>query len=297
MKELIIKPENQEGMVYITESLVTKSLIGQAEDLAAEHEAFNANYVIGGRKALYNLLGKIAVLVEQFDASVDKAELIKIVRKNLQEQYGIKTQENTSDVTVLVRYITRADRKTAHVYARAIETARANQVAPAQFSEYLEQAGGVERIRANGVDCEGGDLSKSSQHEKLEIIRKYLNARRDFPLASIKFSGKQGLQADRSGDLNILVCSSLNGRYYVLAKLVPDVALERNVLEGLAQKLPDNLKQARKDVERFYTKAMKKRSSASLKLMIKRRPEVAESMLRAKRFRSLALVKSSSQSL
>jgi hypothetical protein len=277
--------------------VVTKTLISQAEDLAAEHEEFNTNYVIGGRKALYNLLGKIAVLVERFDAALDKAELIKIVRKNLQEQYGIKTQENTSDVTILVRYITRADRKTAHVYARAIETARANQIAPAQFSGYLEQAGGVERIRANGVECEDGNQSKSSQLEKLEIMRKYLNARRDFPLASIKFSGKQGLQADRSGDLNVLVCSSLNGRYYVLAKLVPDAALERNVLEGLAQKLPDNLKLARKDVERFYTKAMKKRSSTSLKLMIKRRPEVAESMLRAKRFRSLALVKSSSQSL
>ena len=130
--------------------VVTKSLIGQAEDLAAEHEAFNTNYVIGGRKALYSLLGKIAVLVDQFDAAVDKADLIKIVRKNLQEQYGIKTQDNTSDITVLVRYITRAERKTAHVYARAIETARANQIAPAQFTEYLEQAGGIEQIRAIG---------------------------------------------------------------------------------------------------------------------------------------------------
>jgi 2-methylaconitate cis-trans-isomerase PrpF len=148
----LVEVINQDVVVTSGNLVVTKTLIGQAEDLAAEHEAFNTNYVIGGRQALYSLLGKIAALVEQFDAAVDKDELLEIVRTQLQEQYGIKTQHNTSDITVLVRYITPADRKTAHVYTRAIETARANQIAPAHFAGYLEQAGGVERIRAVNVN-------------------------------------------------------------------------------------------------------------------------------------------------
>ena len=277
--------------------VVTKSLIGQAEDLAAEHEAFNTNYVIGGRQALYSLLGKIAALVEQFDAAVDKDELLEIVRTQLQEQYGIKTQHNTSDITVLVRYITRADRKTAHVYARAIETARANRIAPAHFAGYLEQAGGVERIRANGVESIDSEISKPSLQEKLDLTRKYLNARREFPIATVGVSAKQAVNFGVASHFNVLVCSEHEGCYYVLAKLSADEALEKKLVEALAQQLTDDLKQVHKNVDRFYAKAMKKRSQNTLKALIKQRPAVASGMLRANRIRSLALAKSNTQSI
>ena len=203
----LVEVINQDVVVQTGNLVVTKTLIGQAEDLAAEHEAFNTNYVIGGRQALYSLLGKIAALVEQFDAAVDKDELLEIVRTQLQEQYGIKTQHNTSDITVLVRYITRADRKTAHVYTRAIETARANQIAPAHFAGYLEQAGGVERIRANGVEGVDNSVLKPSLQEKLDLTRKYLNARREFPIATVSVSAKQAVNFGAASHLNVLVCS------------------------------------------------------------------------------------------
>lgn len=277
--------------------VVTKSLIGQAEDLAAEHEAFNTNYVIGGRKALYDLLGKIAVLVEQFDAAVDKNELIKIVRKNLQEQYGIKTQENTSDTTVLVRYITRADRKTAHVYTRAIETAKANQINPERLPEYLNQAGGVERIRANAAESSQSDLPKHSLKAKLDITRKYLNARREYPVASFTIKAQHDAHFGEAGQLNLLVCSEYQGRYYVLAKLPADTTLEEKVVSDLAEQLPDNLNKFRKNVERFYAKAMKKRSENTLKLLIKRRPAVAAGVLRNKRMQAASLAKSNTHSI
>ncbi len=277
--------------------MVTKTLIGQAEDLAAEHEAFNTNYVIGGRKALYSLLGKIAALVEQFDAAVDKDELLEIVRTQLQEQYGIKTQQNTSDITVLVRYITRADRKTAHVYARAIEVARANQIAPAHFAGYLEQVGGVERIRANGIESADNSVLKPSFQEKLNLTRKYLNARREFPIATVSVNTKQAVNFGAASHLNVLVCSEREGRYYVLAKLSADETLEKKLVEVLAQQLPDDLKQVDKNIDRFYDKAMKKRSQNTLKALIKLRPAVAAGIMRANRIRSLALAKSNTQSI
>ena len=293
----IIKEISDQNIAESTSLTITKTLIGQAEDLAAEHEAFNTNYVIGGRQALYSLLGKIAALVEQFDAAVDKDELLEMVRKQLQEQYGIKTQHNTSDITILVRYITRADRKTAHVYARAIETARANQIVPAHFAGYLEQAGGVERIRANGVESEDNDVSKPSLQEKLDLTHKYLNARREFPIATVRVSAKQAVNFGAASHLNVLVCSEHGGFYYVLAKLSADEALEKKMVEALAQQLPDDIKQARKNIDRFYTKAMKKRSQNTLKALIKQRPAVAAGILRANRIRSLALAKSNTQSI
>jgi hypothetical protein len=287
----LVEVINQDVVVQTGNLVVTKTLIGQAEDLAAEHEAFNTNYVIGGRKALYSLLGKIAVLVERFDTAVDKDDLIKIVRKNLQEQFGIKTQENTSDVTVLVRYITRADRKTAHVYARAIETAKANQIAPAQFAGYLEQAGGVERIRAEGADSVDSDLGK-----RVGIARMHLNARKVFPITSFKLKSKGNVQEEGSSDLKVLICSESEGRQYVLAKLPIDSTLEKKVLDGLLQQLPNDLRSMSRQVTEFHKKAIKKKSKNTFKAIVKKRPVLAAGMLRIKRIRNLT-AQSNNQSI
>lgn len=265
--------------------VITKSLIGQVEDLAAEHEAFNAKYVIGGRKALYSLLGKIAGLMEQFDLSVDKAELIKTMRKNLQEQYGIKTQENTSDIAVLVRYITRADRKTAYLYAKAIEIARSNQIAPAQLAGYLEKGGGIERICS-----EGAVYGLSEKDHRLGIAKMYLNARRIFPLTSFKLHPKSRVQISNPSDLSVLICSEAVGRQYVLASLPIDSALEKKVLTGLVQQLPDDIKDMSRKVAEFHEKAKSKQSQNTFKAIVKKRSALAEGMLRIKRIRNLAEV-------
>lgn len=267
--------------------VVTKSLIGEAEDLAAEHEAFNTNYVIGGRKALYSLLGKISALVERFDAAVDKVEQIKSMRKILQEQYGIKTQENSSDITVLVRYITRADRKTAHIYARAIEIARSNQIAPEKFAGYLEKVGGVERIRSEGTADGLGDRDK-----RLGIAKMYLNARKVFPLTSFKLNPKSNVHLERSSDLNVLICSEAEGRHYVLAKLPIDSGLEKKVFDGLVRQLPNELKDMCKKVAEFHKKAKKKQSQNTFKAIVKKRPALAAGMLRNQKIRNLVIVQS-----
>ncbi len=137
-----------------TKLVVTKSLIAQADEVASAHEQFNLQYVVGGRVALYQLLGRMFALVQQFESAPDRKELISKIRHQLRSEHGIKTQANSSDTTVLVRYMTRTDRKTAHVYARAIESARANSISVDQLPSYIEQAGGLEQIRTNGAAAE-----------------------------------------------------------------------------------------------------------------------------------------------
>jgi len=241
--------------------VVTKSLIGQAEDLAAEHEAFNTNYVIGGRKALYSLLGKIAVLVERFDTAVDKDDLIKIVRKNLQEQFGIKTQENTSDVTVLVRYITRADRKTAHVYARAIETARENQITPVNVAGYLEKQGGIEQIRSIGVDVQAAEAFQESEKEQIKLAHEFLNARTETPFAS--FEAPKAFRGiyNKNCSYEYVICSlGPNGQYNVIGKLPAEAAFEHYAIKFFSKYLCKDMDEARAGVSKIVTEAQKQRA-------------------------------------
>jgi hypothetical protein len=257
--------------------VITKTLIGQADDLAREHEEFNDRYIVSGRKALYELLGKIYALAEQLDGCLDREDQVAILRKVLSEKYGIRTQENTSDTTVLVRYITQADRKTAHVYSRAIETARLKKIDSSKFAGYVEQAGGVERIRADNttpaITYQEVEAIETDRELRLELARKYLTARTELPLTSFSLGGRYK-QTQRATTFKQFICYERNGKYYVLAQQDVDDAQELKLVEQIAKGLDPNLKHAVKNVNTFYSKAMLKRKQRTIKEISKRRPEL-----------------------
>lgn len=270
----IIDAENNLNEVVI----INKTLIGQAEDLAKEHENFYNGYVVAGRKALYDLLGKIYALSEQLNAAVDREDQVNLLRSALASQHNIRTQENTSDTTVLVRYITRADRKTAHVYSRAIEAARANAIASSDFADYIEQAGGIERIRSNAATSATPLIADEDlvdeMEEMLELARDYLRARSELPIASFKLSSNS-LFAQTDGALKHYICHERNGRQYVLAQLPVDSYQETALVKSFAKVLCKNLSAAKLDIGRFHAKAMVKRKKRTIREITKRRPEVA----------------------
>jgi len=261
--------------------VTTRSLLSLAEDLAREHEDFNDRYIVAGRKALYELLGKIYALAEELDRCIDREDQVSLLKKVLSEKYGIRTQENTSDTTVLVRYITQADRKTAHVYSRAIETARLNKVDSSKFAGYVEQAGGVERIRADNatsaITHQEVEAIETDRELRLELARKYLTARTELPLTSFSLGGRYK-QTQRATTFKQFICYERNGKYYVLAQQDVDDAQELKLVEQIAKGLDPNLKHAVKNVNTFYSKAMLKRKQRTIKEITKRRPEVGASI-------------------
>lgn len=258
--------------------IISKTLIGQADDLAQEHEHFHDYYIVAGRKALYELLGKIYALSEQLNATVDRDEQVDLMRSTLASQYGIRTQENTSDTTVLVRYITRADRKTAHVYSRAIEAARANAIPSADFAGYVEKAGGVERIRANAVMANGINQDVSNNAEEMfDLTRKYLEARSELPMTSFRLPNKVP-SFKSTAKLNYFVCHERNGRYYVLSQLPVDLKEETNLIERLSEAMCRDLSVAKRNIKKFHAKAMIKRRKRSIREIAKKRPEIGAKM-------------------
>ena len=70
-----------------SELVVTKTIIGQADDLALEHEDFNDRYIVTGRLALYELIGKIYALFGQLESSIDKEEQIKMLKDLLFKKF------------------------------------------------------------------------------------------------------------------------------------------------------------------------------------------------------------------
>ncbi len=233
-------------------AVIVKTLIGQADDLALEHENFHTNYIVAGRTALYELLGKIYALSLTLDDALDKAEQISMMRSVLSEKYQIRTQDNTSDLTVLVRYITRADRKTAHVYARAIQSAQESGVLPKNMVGFIEHHGGIERIRIAGVDHES---TADIEQEKIELAKTYLAVKADSPFTS--FEGPKAFEGIYSNSCayEIVICSLGSGnKYNVIGKLPADPALEDLAIKHFSKHLCKNMDLARKEIAKMDQK-------------------------------------------
>jgi len=206
-----------------TNLIVTKSLMAQAMDLAEAHNEFHTQYVIGGRKALYEMLGNIMRFTVEVNASVEKDELISSIRHELQNQYNIKTQANSSTTAILVKYITRADRKTTHIYARAIDTAIASKIKAENFVEFAETEGGIEKIRAIGVDAELKEQAKTVADEKFELAEEYLVAREEIPFEVLDSSLNRMESECR---YEYLMCINTGKQLKVVMKVPADLAFE-----------------------------------------------------------------------
>lgn len=238
--------------------VVNKSLISQVEELATEHDLFNDQYIITGRRKLYELLSKIMGLAEQFEASPDREDLFFNLRYKLKEA-NIKVQENTSDVALLVKYITRADRKTAHVYTRAIETAMACHFKSTELPEAITSAGGLEKLRLASVDDAKVTAHQYLEDERLELTRTYLQSRGYLPFAKFPAPNQfDGINNDNC-EFEYVVCTVSNGQYNVVCKLPAEVEIENYVLKKLGSYLCKDMDLAREKIAKMRIKANEER--------------------------------------
>ena len=249
---------NKEIKMNTDQLVVNKSLISQAEELATEHDLFNDQYIVTGRRKLYELLSKIMELAEQFEASPDKEDLFFNLRYKLKEA-NIKVQENTSNVALLVKYITRADRKTAHIYTRAIETAMACHYKAAELPEAIVSAGGLEKLRLAAVDDESVILQQQLEVERLELTRTYLQSRGHFPFAKFPAPKQFDSIYNNNCEFEYVVCTISNGQYNVVCKLPAEVELENYALKSLSINLCKDIDTARESIGKMRIKANEER--------------------------------------
>jgi hypothetical protein len=254
METEIIEVENFE----IDNTLkINKTLISQADDLADEHEQFNTHYIVGGRLALYDLLAKILALYKKFQAAPDKKNLLGSMKHKMFHTYKIRVQSNSSDAGILVRYITRADRKTAHVYSRVIEFAVANQISVEQFTKYVQECGGIENIRSLGVNPTFRAQQAESEKSNWDLGWKYCIAREELPFAV--FETQKDFSKDKAVSFEYYACTTRKGRRYVVANIPADRAFDERAIQLIGNEL-SALENADERVANLYDEAMKIRN-------------------------------------
>ncbi len=126
---------------------ICQAIIADADTLAERHATYVSDFVTRANTELYAILADILKLHEQVEGSKQRDKLIKRMRENLRTNFNIKTQANTKTTALITKYVTRASRKTAHVYSRVLEVAIANGIGSADLVEFIKLKGGIDKVR------------------------------------------------------------------------------------------------------------------------------------------------------
>ena len=131
-------------------------VIKNGDALHTEYLAYEAQYVHRAHDELYALLEKIYGFVSDVLKRKDKEDAIAAVRKQLKDEYGIKTTNKTGDIGVLLRLILKkTHKKTLFTYKRTLQLAFDAGVEVCELADFIK--------RNNGID----KLSKSTEAKKL----------------------------------------------------------------------------------------------------------------------------------
>lgn len=151
--------------------VIDTAIIAQADSLAERHATYVTDFVTRANTELYAILAEILKIHEQVEGSKQRDKLIKQMRERLKSSHNIKTQANTKTTALVTKYVTRASRKTAHVYSRVLEVAIANGIGSADLVEFIKQKGGIDKVRMAVNSAETTQQIKAAEKSLQQQLR------------------------------------------------------------------------------------------------------------------------------
>lgn len=152
---------------------INHTIITHADLLAQRHEDYVNEFVTRANTELYSILAEIKLLHEKLVASPKQDKLIKQMRNTLKERYGLKTQANTKTTALVVKYVTRASRKTAHVYGRVLDIAIEKGIDSAGLVDFIKANGGIDKIR---VAVDSAEVQKQKKQAEVQLQKELKQA-------------------------------------------------------------------------------------------------------------------------
>lgn len=217
---------------------ITQTIFTHADLVAERHANYVNQFVTRANDELYAILAEILKLYEQIEASKQRDQLIKAMRKHLREVYSIKTQANTKTTALVTKYVTRASRKTAHVYSRVLDQAISQGVGSSNLVAFIKQRGGIDKLRQRVVSAEVAKQHRDQQQSLLKAMRKSLTQQHG--VATVNFGpATPALPAASDVTFDHLLCqfNPATQQYEVVAVLYPSSTLEDMAMNHYATML------------------------------------------------------------
>lgn len=207
---------------------ITQAIITHADLLAERHASYVSEFVTRANSELYVILAEILKLHEQVEASKQRDKLIKQMRRLLKDNYNIKTQTNTKTTALVVKYVTRASRKTAHVYGKVLDIAIADGITSDDLVDYIKCKGGIDKVRKAVASAETAQQHKAEETALQKALHSYLNQCHT-PIATVQLVDMQArFPCAKDVAFHQLLChfNTKTLQYEVVAAMYPSSAME-----------------------------------------------------------------------
>jgi hypothetical protein len=219
-----------------TKEAEIRAFITQGECLAIKHENYVAQYVTKANEDLYLLLGEILSFAEGILVTKNVKQIIKEMRSELTYTHKIKTQKNSTDLNIIVRFVTRTSRKNALIYSQVLAKAISLNIKSAELAQYIKANGGINKIRDKSNSTITADQANKLANLQTYYANKLLEARAEAsPYATFEIDKARTNELHdiaRHGDYIYMVCKSNGvGKFIVIDAVAMDKDLEARLLQ------------------------------------------------------------------
>jgi len=273
--------------------VMINQVLSEGDFLAQQQVDFYENYIVKANDVLYGLLAELMRYSDQVLGSDSKLEILSKMRSTLSKKYQIKVQKNTPELTIIVKYVVRTNRKNAHVYARVLDIAYRQDVMADELEDFIRQNGGIDRIRESNANLEAVAKKKARNEQKLNFIRALMREKVSMPISEFQIPMEWSSEIHDSGGVSEFfypVCVRVPGGFKVVGVVPMDMDFENEVLNRVYIDL--NSKTTCSEVDKQQITAAKQAISPEYLQSLKEERQLKDEKQRAQKLanQQLALV-------
>lgn len=124
------------------------AMIEALDKLAVERNEFEQTDLARTNMKLYKLLAMVYERYEQASAQEDVLKLTVAALTERMKAAGKRVQQNTTALSLFVRFVFDSERQRIFTYTRAIQAAQSNSIKPDGFAQFVIDEGGLEDCKA-----------------------------------------------------------------------------------------------------------------------------------------------------
>jgi hypothetical protein len=147
--------------------------ISEGENLFSLSEKYQAEFVVRGNQALYELLGSIYSLGLRIEQSENSNEIVRLMQKKIKADHDIKIGSAASAMSTMVQYVIRSDKRTCSRYAKVLEVAMAEDLSPEELPAYITRRGGVSQVREIESEAMAKKQGSKESAARLALLREF----------------------------------------------------------------------------------------------------------------------------
>ncbi len=206
--------------------------VQKLDALARRRQEWESTAFAKANEGLYAILAECQEIYEEkfLNAGDSDQKALRADLKARLEHAGVKVQNNTTTLTMVVRFVFGSDRKRAHGYNYVIRAALSHGVAPQQLPSWIKANGGIEEIKRKTVPSKKALANREIREAAIDQVKAAAETAAINPLGRVVFS-----EAILLGQHAVLVVQpSTDGTGNVVAILAE---ADQSVVEALYKRI------------------------------------------------------------